>query len=88
MDNLRQKGRPIDFVELVGRTNEEVKEALQSCDFLVDQLYYDVAISYLATETPFWENPPSSEPSVKDQFGRCARPARPCRPFICARRKR
>ena len=54
---LRQKGRSIDFIELVDRRNEDVKESLQNCDFLVDQLYYDAAISYLATEAAFLGKP-------------------------------
>jgi glycosyltransferase involved in cell wall biosynthesis len=57
MANLRQKRHRIDFVELVDKTNEEVKASLRGCDFLVDQLYYDVAISYLATEAAFLGKP-------------------------------
>ena len=35
----------------------EVIEALRNCDFVVDQVYYDVAISYVATEAAFLGKP-------------------------------
>jgi glycosyltransferase involved in cell wall biosynthesis len=54
---LRQKGHAIDLIELIGRKNQEVKDCLRDCDFLVDQAYYDVAISYLATEAAFLGKP-------------------------------
>jgi hypothetical protein len=55
--NLRQKGHQIEFIELVDKTNDEVKEELRRCDFLVDQVYYDVAISYVGTEAAFLGKP-------------------------------
>jgi hypothetical protein len=55
--HLRQKGHEIDFIEMIDKRNEEVKESLSSCDFVVDQVYYDVAISYFGTEAAFLGKP-------------------------------
>jgi glycosyltransferase involved in cell wall biosynthesis len=72
IERLRQKGHPIDFIELVDKTNEEVKDSLQKCDFLVDQLYYDVAISYLATEAAFLGKPAVIGSYAKDELPKTA----------------
>jgi hypothetical protein len=72
---LRQKGHAIEFIELVDKTNEEVKESLRGCDFLVDQLYYDVAISYLGTEAAFLGKPAVIGTYAKDELRKTARGA-------------
>jgi glycosyltransferase involved in cell wall biosynthesis len=53
IQNLIKQGHRIEYVAVVGRTNREVKEILAGCDFVVDQLYYDVSLSILGTEAAF-----------------------------------
>jgi Glycosyl transferases group 1 len=48
--SLKQKGHPIDFVELVDRTHAEVISEVLRCDFVVDQIYSDTPMAGFATE--------------------------------------
>jgi hypothetical protein len=82
--HLRQKGHRIDFIELTGRTNQELKESLRSCDFLVDQLYYDVAISYLATEAAFLGKPAVIGSYAAEELRQAAPGAERPPVFLCA----
>lgn len=54
---LRSKGHAIDFVEIVGRPNAEVLDALTSCDFVVDQLYSDTPMAGFAAEAARFGKP-------------------------------
>ncbi|PHR67321.1 hypothetical protein [Alcanivorax sp.] len=54
---MRAKGYQIDFVRLEGVSNDEVLDALTSCDFVIDQLYSDTPMAVLATEAAFFAKP-------------------------------
>ena len=47
---LCDRGLPIDYVEIVGRSNEDVLTELARCDLVIDQAYSDVPMAGLATE--------------------------------------
>ncbi|CAM3876976.1 hypothetical protein CADE109221_14525 [Castellaniella denitrificans] len=47
---LVKEGYEINFMEIVGKSNNEVIEALRSCDLVVDQVYADLPMSGLAAE--------------------------------------
>jgi len=47
---LSEKGHRLEFVEIVGQPNAVVMEALQRCDFVVDQVYSDTPMATFATE--------------------------------------
>jgi len=57
IQELKQEGYKINFVELLGVTNREVLEELQQCDFIIDELYSDVPLAMLATEAAFFGKP-------------------------------
>jgi glycosyltransferase involved in cell wall biosynthesis len=48
--DLIQEGYRIDFIEVVGKSNDAVIEELKSCDLVVDQVYADLPMSGLAAE--------------------------------------
>lgn len=50
IEQLRGEGIEIDFVELIGRPNEEVLRAIASCDLVIDELYSDIPLAGLGTE--------------------------------------
>ena len=54
---LKLKGHAIDFIELTGRPNREVLEMIGKCDFVIDQLYSDMAMVGFATEAAFFGKP-------------------------------
>ncbi|NRA65129.1 MAG: hypothetical protein HRU19_11645 [Pseudobacteriovorax sp.] len=47
---LKSQSYEIDYVEITGRPNHEVIEALCSCDFVIDQLYSDTPMAGFAAE--------------------------------------
>ncbi|MDB6058319.1 MAG: putative aminotransferase, class-II [Verrucomicrobiales bacterium] len=51
--NLQKKGHSVRLVRPDDRSHSAVKKMLAECDFVVDQVFYDVAISYVATEAAF-----------------------------------
>lgn len=57
IDRLVAKGLPIDWIELQNVPNAVVMNALQSCDFVVDQLYSDTPMAIFATEAAYWGKP-------------------------------
>ncbi|MDQ3248941.1 MAG: hypothetical protein M3Q45_06980, partial [Chloroflexota bacterium] len=57
IENLRQKGLAIEYVELTGKPNREVIEALIECDFVIDQLYSDTPMAGFAAEAAFYAKP-------------------------------
>jgi hypothetical protein len=57
IDNLRAKGHDIDFVMIHGRTNTEVIQAIQACDFIVDQVYSDGPMAGFAAEAAWFGKP-------------------------------
>lgn len=50
VSELQADGLPVDYVELIDRTNHEVIAELQHCDVVVDQLYSDTPLAMLAME--------------------------------------
>lgn len=47
---LQRRGVSIEYVEVAGKSNEEVLERLRESDFLIDQTYSDTPMAGLATE--------------------------------------
>lgn len=47
---LARKGLPVELVEISGRPNVEVRDALHSCDLVIDQLYSDQPLAGFASE--------------------------------------
>jgi hypothetical protein len=54
---LQAKGHKIRFIEITGRPNREVLELIAQCDFVIDQLYSDMAMVGFATEAAFFGKP-------------------------------
>lgn len=54
---LKIKGLDIEFIEVTGRPNSEVLELIGQCDFVIDQLYSDMAMVGFATEAAFFGKP-------------------------------
>jgi glycosyltransferase involved in cell wall biosynthesis len=54
---LQAKGHKIRFIEITGRPNHEVLELIAQCDFVIDQLYSDMAMVGFATEAAFFGKP-------------------------------
>lgn len=57
INELRQEGFLINFIELIGVPNSVVLKELQQCDFVLDQLYSDVPMAMLATEAAAFGKP-------------------------------
>lgn len=57
IERLRGKGYNIDFRELRNRSNAEVLEEIQQCDFVVDQVYSDTPLAGFATEAAWFAKP-------------------------------
>lgn len=57
IENLRKKGYEFEYVEMTGKPNVEIINELKRCAFLVDQLYYDMAVGLLAAEAAFLGKP-------------------------------
>jgi hypothetical protein len=47
---LRERGLPLDLVELTGRSNEAVQAEIAQCDAVIDQMYSDSPMAMLAAE--------------------------------------
>ncbi len=57
INSLIKKGYKIKFIEITGRPNQEVLELISTCDFVIDQLYSDMAMVGFATEAAFFGKP-------------------------------
>ena len=57
LERLKVKGHKIDFIEITDRPNREVLELIVQCDFVIDQLYSDMAMVGFATEAAFFGKP-------------------------------
>jgi hypothetical protein len=57
IEKLRQKGHNIEFIEITGRPHAEVIQAIQRCDFVVDEIYNTTAMGGLAVEATFFGKP-------------------------------
>lgn len=57
IDELRNEGYQIDYLVLSGVSNAVVMKELESCDFVIDELYSDVPLGMLATEAAIFAKP-------------------------------
>lgn len=57
IEALRSEGHEIEYVEIAGRPNAEVLDAIRTCDLVVDQLWSDTPMAGLATEAAFFGKP-------------------------------
>jgi glycosyltransferase involved in cell wall biosynthesis len=57
IERLRSRGYQIEYVELQGRSNQEVMAELQACDLVVDDLYCDSYGGMLALEAAVYAKP-------------------------------
>lgn len=57
INNLKNKGYNIDYIEIANKTNSEVLEEIQKCDFIIDQVYSDLPLAGFATEAAFFGKP-------------------------------
>ncbi len=57
IDELRNEGHSIEYIELIGVPNSKVLEHLQECDFVIDELYSDAPMAVLATEAAMYGKP-------------------------------
>lgn len=57
ISELVQKGYSIEFVEITGKPHCEVITEIQSCDFVVDQVYSDTPMAGFATEAAWFRKP-------------------------------
>jgi hypothetical protein len=57
INKYKEKGYPIEYVEIIDKPNIEVLEALASCDFVLDELYSDTTLAGLATEAAYFGKP-------------------------------
>ena len=55
--DLREAGRPIEYVELINKPNAEVLAELERCDFVIDELYSDIPLAGLGAEAAFFGKP-------------------------------
>ena len=49
--------RNIEYIEVVGQPNSVVRDELQRCDFVVDQIYADYGMAGFATEAAWFSKP-------------------------------
>lgn len=54
---LRSRGHAIEFIQITGRPNEEVRRELARCDFAIDQVYSDYGMPGFATEAAWFGKP-------------------------------
>lgn len=57
LDNLKSKGYNIDLILLHGVTHKEVLIEIQSCDFVIDQIYSDTPMAGFAAEAAWFGKP-------------------------------
>jgi glycosyltransferase involved in cell wall biosynthesis len=58
IEKIRGEGHfNIEFIEMIGRKNQEVLTELSRCDFVIDELYSDTPMASLAAEAAFFGKP-------------------------------
>jgi len=57
IEELKREGLRIDFRILAGRPNEEVISEIRNCDFVIDQMYSDLALASFAAEAAYYAKP-------------------------------
>jgi hypothetical protein len=55
--NLQAKSYPLEFIEIIGKSNAVVLNELAHCDFVIDQLYSDTPMASFATEAAYFGKP-------------------------------
>lgn len=50
VERLKEKGYPINYVELTGVPNHVVRKNINECDFIIDELYSDCLLAGFSTE--------------------------------------
>lgn len=64
ISELIRDGQPVELIELHGVPNAEVQRALETCDFVVDQVYSDLPMSVFALEAAL-----HAKPAVVGSYG-------------------
>ena len=54
---LQAEGLPIDWIEIIGKSNSEVLSEISRCDFVVDQVYADTPMAGFAAEAAIHGKP-------------------------------
>jgi glycosyltransferase involved in cell wall biosynthesis len=54
---LKDRGLEIELVEIIGRPHKDVLEAIEACDFIIDEVYSDTPMGGLATEAASFGKP-------------------------------
>lgn len=54
IQNLKEKGYKIEFIQISGKPNAEVLKELQLCDFVIDQIFSETPMAGFATEAAFF----------------------------------
>ena len=57
MKNLKKKGFMFEYIEIQGRSNYEVLDEIEKCDFIIDQIYSDTPLASFATEAAWFGKP-------------------------------
>lgn len=57
ISDLQRDGFDIDFIEITGRPNVEVRAELEQCDLVIDQLYSDSPMTGIAHEAAEFSKP-------------------------------
>jgi glycosyltransferase involved in cell wall biosynthesis len=57
IDRVRARGVAVEYREVVGRPNDEVLQAIQWCDFVVDELYSDTPMAKFGAEAAHFGKP-------------------------------
>ena len=64
IENLKSKGYPIDYMEILGKPNAIVLSEIYKSDFIVDQIYSDTPMAGFATEAAF-----AGKPAIVGGYG-------------------
>lgn len=57
IQKLKTKYPFIEYIEITSKTNKEVIENIKKCDFVIDQLYSDTPMGFLALEASIYNKP-------------------------------
>ncbi len=68
IEELRNEGYSIQYIELVGVSNKVVLEELQRCDFVIDELYSDIPMAIFSSEAAMYGKPAVVGGYYADQY--------------------
>lgn len=57
IEKLKEKGYPINYVEISNKPHSEVLKEIKNCDFVIDQLYSDTPLPLLSVEAGLFKKP-------------------------------